>query len=176
MGVPVLIMGDSGSGKSFAMHSLDPCQAAVFNCLGKQFPFSRRLHRIDLADIFTIFDVLSEPLFPVYAVDDSQILPMNADGTFSPEKAEDLCNLIGFIKYGVPDEVFVYFNFTLPGCREKFPPEYLFPIVFMSVCRENEHFAVNCKCRINGRGIALPRVTANDLAQTDTTLRKCLSV
>ena len=39
MGVPILIMGESGSGKSYSLRTLDPKTTAVFNVQGKPLPF-----------------------------------------------------------------------------------------------------------------------------------------
>ena len=39
MGVPVLILGESGSGKSCSLRNLDPNTTAIFNVAGKPLPF-----------------------------------------------------------------------------------------------------------------------------------------
>ena len=39
MGVPILIMGESGTGKSTAIRTLDPSTTAIFNVQGKPLPF-----------------------------------------------------------------------------------------------------------------------------------------
>ena len=39
MGIPVLILGESGSGKSTSLRNFKPDEVAVFNVAGKPLPF-----------------------------------------------------------------------------------------------------------------------------------------
>ena len=44
MGIPVLILGDSGSGKSTAMRNFFPDEIGIFNVAGKPLPFRGALN------------------------------------------------------------------------------------------------------------------------------------
>ena len=43
MGVPVLILGESGSGKSASLRNFEPEEIGVFNVAGKPLPFRKKL-------------------------------------------------------------------------------------------------------------------------------------
>ena len=66
MGIPVLILGESGSGKSASLRNFDPEKVGVFNVAGKPLPFRKKLNtvssvkladggtrRVDYGDILT---------------------------------------------------------------------------------------------------------------------------
>ena len=74
MGIPVLIMGESGSGKSASLRNFDPAEIGVFNVASKPLPFRKALKKVDGATYSTILNSLSEPKLKAYAIDDSQYL------------------------------------------------------------------------------------------------------
>ena len=74
MGIPVLILGESGSGKSTSMRNLDPEKVGIFNVAGKPLPFRKSLKRIDRAGYGEIHRVLSENKSHAYVVDDANYL------------------------------------------------------------------------------------------------------
>ena len=43
MGVPVLILGESGSGKSASLRNFAPEEVSIFNVAGKPLPFRKKL-------------------------------------------------------------------------------------------------------------------------------------
>ena len=43
MGVPVLVMGESGSGKSASLRNFSPDDIGIFNVAGKPLPFRKKL-------------------------------------------------------------------------------------------------------------------------------------
>ena len=43
MGIPVLIMGESGSGKSASMRNFDADDLVIFNVASKPLPFRKKL-------------------------------------------------------------------------------------------------------------------------------------
>ena len=43
MGMPVLILGASGSGKSTSLRNFEPSEVGVFNVASKPLPFKKRL-------------------------------------------------------------------------------------------------------------------------------------
>ena len=40
MGIPVLVLGESGSGKSTGLRNFDPEEVVIYNVAGKPLPFS----------------------------------------------------------------------------------------------------------------------------------------
>lgn len=83
MGIPVLILGESGSGKSTALRNFDPSEIGVFNVASKPLPFRKKLPVINGATYAKILDRLPRrgpdgkwptEYLKAYAIDDSQYL------------------------------------------------------------------------------------------------------
>ena len=84
MGIPVLILGASGSGKSTSLENFSENEVLIFNVAGKPFPFQKKLQKINNATYRSIGKTLSvyqntdETLniqkYKKYVVDDSQYL------------------------------------------------------------------------------------------------------
>lgn len=77
MGIPVMILGESGSGKSYSMHSFRPDDVTIFNVAGKPFPFRSKLPRIDGDRYPEIAQKLREMKTPSAVIDDAQYLMAN---------------------------------------------------------------------------------------------------
>ena len=73
MGVPVLVLGASGSGKSTSMRNMGS-DVGVFNVASKALPFRRKLKVINTNDYNKICRVLKENSLKKYVIDDSQYL------------------------------------------------------------------------------------------------------
>lgn len=74
MGIPVLIMGESGSGKSASLRNFSPDEIKVLNVASKPLPFRKKLSVVDKAGYRAIFGELKNPTMKSYAIDDSQYL------------------------------------------------------------------------------------------------------
>ena len=72
MGIPVLILGESGSGKSTSMRNFDPSELTVFNVANKLLPFRKKLNVINNAGYGTIGKELQKQEKKIYVIDDSQ--------------------------------------------------------------------------------------------------------
>jgi len=117
MGIPVLILGESGSGKSTSLRNFDPEEIGVFNVASKPLPFRKKLPVRDRATYASITKALSNPKGRIYAIDDSQALM--AFALFSKAKetgygkftdiAVDFYNLLQFIIRDTPPDCIVYF-------------------------------------------------------------------
>ena len=117
MGLPVLILGPSGSGKSASMRNFEPGEVGIFNVASKPLPFRKKLPKLNNAGYKQIIAGLSKPKLKTYVIDDSQYLM--AFQMFDKAKevgynkftdiALDFRNLIQFIITGVPDDVIVFF-------------------------------------------------------------------
>lgn len=74
MGIPVLILGESGSGKSTSMRNFAPSELTVFNVANKLLPFRKKLNVINNAGYGTIGKELQKQEKKIYVIDDSQYL------------------------------------------------------------------------------------------------------
>lgn len=74
MGVPVLILGASGSGKSASLRNFDPDEVGVFNVASKPLPFRKKLKLVNGNNYEQIKQVLTKNNLKAYVVDDSQYL------------------------------------------------------------------------------------------------------
>lgn len=117
MGIPVMIMGESGSGKSASMRNFDINEVGIFNVASKPLPFKKQLSKVNNADYTRIIKSLKAPKLKTYIIDDSQYLMAfemfdrakeTGYGKFT-DVALNVRNLIQFIVTGTPDDVIVYF-------------------------------------------------------------------
>lgn len=117
MGIPVLILGESGSGKSSSLRNFEHGEIGVFNVASKPLPFRKKLLSVNNAGYQTILKTLAKPTMKAYAIDDSQYLMAFASfdraketgyGKFT-DFAVDFRNLIRFIVERTPPDCIVYF-------------------------------------------------------------------
>lgn len=117
MGVPVLILGESGTGKSASMRNCTPERFGVINVSKKPLPFRSKLKTYDTDDYGKIIGALKTAKTPSIVIDDSQYLMVNAFMRRSMEKGYDKYNemannhwnLIQFVVNNLPENVIVYF-------------------------------------------------------------------
>lgn len=117
MGIPVLVLGDSGSGKSSSMRNFKPEEIGVFNVAGKPLPFRSALPTVQNARYASITKMLTKPSKKVYVVDDAQYLMVfeafskakeTGYGKFT-DMALNYYNLIQFVIQQTPPDLIVYF-------------------------------------------------------------------
>lgn len=197
MAIPVLILGESGSGKSTSMRNFEPDEVGIFNVASKPLPFRKKLPKVNGATYRTIINSLSKPKLKRYVIDDSQYLM--AFEMFDRAKetgynkftdmALNFRNLVQFIISGVPDDVIVYFlhhTETTPEGKikaktvgkmldEKLTLEGLFSIVLLCTTDGNEHKFITqsdgyttCKSPMD----MFPMEIDNDLKLVDKTIRE----
>ena len=117
MGIPVLILGESGSGKSTSMRNFDPDEVGIFNVASKPLPFRKKMKMVDGASYGIILTALKAPKLKTYVIDDSQYLlcfEMFAKAKETgynkfTDMALNFYNLIQFIIRQTPPDVIVYF-------------------------------------------------------------------
>ncbi len=131
MGIPVLILGESGSGKSTSLRNFDPAEIGVFNVASKRLPFRKALavqnygivdgpenrkykRRLGYEDIQ---EALERGKFKSYAIDDSQYLlafdfferATETGYNKFTDMAVSFRNLIQYVIANTPPDTIVYF-------------------------------------------------------------------
>ena len=117
MGVPVLILGESGSGKSTSLRNFEDSEIGIFNVASKPLPFRKKLKRIDGSSYELIKATMKKSKLKTFAIDDSQYLMAFAGFTRAKEAgyqkftefALDFYNLVQFVVNELPQDVLVYF-------------------------------------------------------------------
>lgn len=115
MGIPVLIIGESGSGKSTSLRNFKETEVGIFNVAGKPLPFRNKLAKLDGATYQNIQKAFTDPTKKTYIIDDSQYLMsfelFNRASETGYNKFTEMAlhfhNLIEQIKH-LPSDVIVY--------------------------------------------------------------------
>ena len=116
MGIPVLILGRSGSGKSRSLKNFDPNEIGIIKCIEKELPFRNRFKTITTSDYSTICKCLVGGKPNIFVIDDAGYLLTDEFMRKSDEKGYDkftqLANnfyqLIRFITTQLPRKKIVY--------------------------------------------------------------------
>lgn len=117
MGIPVLILGASGSGKSTSMRNFKKGEVCVLNVAGKPLPFRGNLDTVNNATYESIGQALKKNAFKSYVVDDSQYLlafemfdraKETGYGKFT-DIALRFRNMLSYVARNTPDDCIVYF-------------------------------------------------------------------
>lgn len=197
MGIPVLLLGESGSGKSASLRNFDPAEVGVFNVASKPLPFRKKLKVVNGATYKKIVTALTNPTLKAYVIDDSQYLL--AFEYFDKAKetgyekftniALNFRNLIKFVIENTPSDCIVYFlhhiEETASGkvkaktigkmLDEKLTVEGLFSIVLICQTDGKEHKFIT---QSDGFTTAkspmemFPLEIDNDLKLVDATIRE----
>lgn len=117
MGIPVLIMGDSGSGKSAALRNFEPEDVGIFNVAGKPLPFKKALPKANISDYGKIMRGMAKSHKKSFVIDDSQYLlcfEMFAHAKDTgyqkfTDMALNFYNLVKFVIDQLPPDKIVYF-------------------------------------------------------------------
>ena len=89
MGIPVLILGASGTGKSTSLRNFKKGEIGVLNVASKPLPFRGKLDIANTSDYAVIKQTLMKNTFNCYAIDDSQYLMAFEDWSRAFEKGFD---------------------------------------------------------------------------------------
>ena len=74
MGIPVLILGESGSGKSCSLRNFNKEDLVIYNIAGKPLPFRKTLNVANNVTYTQIKSNMQKGNFKTYVIDDSQYL------------------------------------------------------------------------------------------------------
>lgn len=197
MGIPVLIMGESGSGKSTSMRNFDPEKVGVFNVAGKPIPFRKKLKSMNNATYADIYKVIAKPKLKTYIIDDSQYLmafeeldrAKETGYTKFTEMALNFSGLVRFIINNLPSDVIVYFLHHVETTElgkvkaktvgkmidSKLTLEGLFSIVlYCEATSEGHHFITQSDGYTTAKSPMemFEKQIDNDLAMVDATIRE----
>ena len=201
MGLPILIEGESGAGKTYSIKNLDAESTGIFAVEKSRLPFKKQFKVAKNATYGTIMKVLQNPTLKTYIIDDSQYLMVNeffdrAKDT-GYQKYTDIGlnfrNLVHFINHKLPDDVHVYFlhhtetdsntGKTKAKTVGKMLDNYLtlegcFNIVLQAVAEGKEHYFITQSDGYNTAkspedmfDVKIP----NDLAMVDKAIREYYS-
>ena len=198
MGVAILVLGKSGSGKSTSLRNFEPDEVGVFNVLGKPLPFrgGARFPQAMRPGYSAIISSLQQNKLRAYVVDDSTYLMQNENfarsresgfGKFT-EMALHFQELIGAALATDNDTIVYFLHHTETDADgtekvktigkmidEKYCVEGAAPVVIDCIVQDGKHVFVT---ENNGTNLAkapmgsLPPVMDNDLKQVDTALRE----
>lgn len=199
MGIPVLILGESGSGKSASLRNFEPDELVIYNVAGKPLPFRKgaKMNRADNPSYNTILQNMSKKKFKRYIIDDSQYLlcfelfdrSSETGYTKFTEMALHFYNLIQYVIKQMPDDCIVYFLHHTEETdgklkaktigrmlNEKLTVEGLFSIVLMAQNIDGQHIFVT---QSDGRNTVKTPMDMfeqteidNDLKFVDKTIRE----
>ncbi len=197
MGIPVLILGGSGSGKSTSLRNFEPDEIGVFNVASKPLPFRKRLPTMDGATYSRILTAWSKPSKSAYAIDDSQYLLafefFDRARETGYNKFTDIAlhfrDLISFVIFNMPKDCIVYFlHHTEPDQNgvlkaktigkmldEKLTVEGLFSVVLLCTSDQDEHCFLTQSQGLSTAKSPMgmfPLKIDNDLKAVDTAIRE----
>lgn len=117
MGIPVLILGKSGSGKTYSIRNLDPGTTGILSVEKGRLPFKGDFKVMKNATYADITKALRRANMATYVIDDSQYLMVNEEfDRFNEtgyqkyaEMALNFRNLVHMINKELPDNIVVYF-------------------------------------------------------------------
>lgn len=117
MGIPVLILGESGSGKSASLRNFEPEDVSVFNVAAKPMPFRKKLPTKTTSDYSEIMSGIHKSPKKAFVIDDSQYLMCFEAFARAKDKGYDkytdfalhFYNLVQFVIRNTPPDVIVYF-------------------------------------------------------------------
>jgi RNase H-fold protein (predicted Holliday junction resolvase) len=112
----VLIMGDSGTGKTASLRNFEPNEISIFNVTNKTLPFRKKLPIKQNCSYVDIAEGLKNPSKKAYVIDDASYLMVfesfdraqEVGFTKFTEMAKKFRDMLDFISTQVPDDIIVY--------------------------------------------------------------------
>lgn len=195
MGIPVMILGASASGKSSSLRNCDPNTIGVINVMGKPLPFRNNFKTLNTKDYEAVKRAIARGKVKTYIIDDSQYLLADEFISHANEKgyqkftdiAVHFYDLITFISERTPPDCIVYLLHHTEADElgnlkaktvgrmldEKITVEGLFTIVLLCEMEAGE-YGFRTRGKIPAKapiGMFSERID-NDLAFVDRTIRE----
>ena len=202
MATAVLIMGESGSGKSASLRNFSPNEISVFNVTSKPLPFKQgktKIPKIDNATYTDIANALANPNKRAYVIDDAGYLlsfemfkRANETGYSKfTDMAKNFFDMLDFINTKLPNDIIVYITMHTEDDSEmhrvkvktigkmldqNLKIEGLFSIVLRAVQTEDGYKFVTRDDMVSTAkspiGMWEEDMIDNDLKAVDTTIRE----
>lgn len=122
MGMPVLLLGKSGSGKSASLRNFQPGEVGIINVLGKPLPFKGELPSVVTDSYDMVYAVISKSKTDSIVIDDAGYLMTNqfmrghastgagnAIFSFYNDLGDRFWSLVRFVVEQTPENKIVYF-------------------------------------------------------------------
>ena len=198
MGLPVLVIGETGSGKTYSLKNFDPSEVGIFSVEKGRLPFKGDFKVVKHATYADIAKIFAAPKLKRYVIDDSQYLLVNelfdrakdtGYGKYT-DMALNFRNLVHAVNHQLPDDVIVYFlhhteidsntGRTKAKTVGRMIDQYLtlegcFDIVLLTAVEGNQHYFITqsdgyttAKSPEGMFELKIP----NDLAFVDKTIRE----
>ena len=197
MGIPVMIIGESGTGKSTSLRNFKNGEISVINVSKKMLPFKAAFTTLETDNYQQITMALRNSKSASFAIDDSTYLMVNAYMRTAKvnsyqkytDMALDFWNLVQFVINELPKNKIVYFLGHLErdnSGNEKFKTvgkmldstvtlEGLFTVVLKTVVQDGRYFFATQNSGTDTvkspMGMFKTKLIENDLKEVDSTIR-----
>ena len=197
MGVAVLVVGDSGCGKSASLRNFETDEVGILNVEGKPLPFKKKLKMADNAGYDLIEQTLKANNLHAYVIDDAGYLLQNENIDRALEvgyvKYTDMAQhfkkkVIDAARYTDKDTIVYIFMHIQRDAAGHEKPMTVGRLLDEKVCIEGEFTIVLRAAVVDGQHVfltksdgytcakapidMLPDVMDNDLKQVDTLIRE----
>ena len=180
MGIPVLIIGKSGSGKSASLRNFQPGEVGIVNVLGKPLPFRNRLQSVQTDDYKKVYATITKAKTDCIVIDDSGYLMTNqfmrghsntgagnAIFTFYNDLGDQFWHLVRYVVENLPPQRVVYF--MMHEDKNDFgdvKPKTIGKMLDEKVCVEGM-FTIVLRCMlVNGKHVFRTQTDGMDVCKT----------
>lgn len=180
MGIPVLIIGKSGSGKSASLRNFQPGEVGIVNVLGKPLPFRNRLQSVQTDDYKKVYATITKAKTDCIVIDDSGYLMTNqfmrghsntgagnAIFTFYNDIGDQFWHLVRYVVENLPPKRVVYF--MMHEDKNDFgdvKPKTIGKMLDEKVCVEGMFTIVLRSMLINGKHVFRTQTDGMDVCKT----------
>lgn len=172
--IPVLIIGESGSGKSTSMRNFKENEIGVINVLGKPLPFRNNLKMVATDEYEIIKQIIANAKTPAVVIDDSNYLITNEFMRTSKDtgyqKYNDMGNhfwdLINYVKSLDGDKIVYFFMHSETTDDGRIIPKTIGKMLNEKVCIEGMFTIVLRAMYDNGRYVFKTKTNGYDVCKT----------
>lgn len=180
MGIPVLIIGKSGSGKSASLRNFQPGEVGIVNVLGKPLPFRNKLQAVQTDDYKKVYAAITKAKTDCIVIDDSGYLMTNqfmrghsntgagnAIFTFYNDLGDQFWHLVRYVVENLPPQRVVYF--MMHEDKNDFgdvKPKTIGKMLDEKVCVEGMFTIVLRSMLMNGKHVFRTQTDGMDVCKT----------
>lgn len=180
MGIPVLIIGKSGSGKSASLRNFQPGEVGIVNVLGKPLPFRNKLQSVQTDDYKKVYATITKAKTDCIVIDDSGYLMTNqfmrghsntgagnAIFTFYNDLGDQFWHLVRYVVENLPPQRVVYF--MMHEDKNDFgdvKPKTIGKMLDEKVCVEGMFTIVLRSMLVNGKHVFRTQTDGMDVCKT----------